>query len=86
MDFSKKILNDFFKIPKKSKNDVEYHWKCKTPQNVQNLVLLNKSNVFFGMKVWFSEKTANGSNFAVECNWISKISQNVTNLGFFIKK
>ena len=30
-------------------------------------------------------KTANGSKFAVECNWISKISQNVKNYVFSLK-
>ena len=31
-------------------------------------------------------KTANGSKFAVECNWFCKISQNVKNLWFLINK
>ena len=30
-------------------------------------------------------KTANGSKFAVECNWIGKIPQNVKNYVFFSK-
>ena len=86
MDFSKRNLDVFFEIPKNSKNDVQCHWKSKTPQNVQNLILLNKINVFFGMKVWFFWKTAQGSKFTVECNWISKISRNVQNLASFWEK
>ena len=31
-------------------------------------------------------KTANGSKFAVECNWISKITQNFRKLASFWKK
>ena len=31
-------------------------------------------------------KIAKYNKFAVECDWNSKISQNVQNLGFFVKK
>ena len=30
-------------------------------------------------------KIAKGSKFAVKCDWITKISQSVQNLGFFLK-
>ena len=36
---------------------------------------------FSGRKCVFFWKIAQGSKFAVECDWISKISQRVQNLG-----
>ena len=42
--------------------------------------------MFFEKKLSFSYKIAKGSKFTVECNWISKISQNVRNLASFWKK
>ena len=42
--------------------------------------------MFSEKKLWFSYKIAKGSKFTVECNWISKISQNVRNLASFWKK
>ena len=37
---------------------------------------------FSGRKCVFFWKIAQGSKFAVECDWISKISQRVQNIGF----
>ena len=44
-----------------------------------------KKNWIFEKWSWVFMKTANGSKIAVECNWISKISQNVKNYVFFEK-
>ena len=80
-----KIL-DFFKITKSSIVALQGHWKSIISQNVQKLVLLNGISVFFEKKKWYSQKTAKGNKFTVECNWISKISQNVRNLASSWKK
>ena len=37
------------------------------------------------VKIWIFFATAKGMNFAVECDWNSKISQNIENF-FFLKK
>ena len=50
------------------------------------MVLINKINVFFEKKLWFFREIAKGSKFTVECNWISKISQNFKSFGFLTKK
>ena len=44
----------FFKIAKSSIVALQGHWKSKISRNVQKLVLLNRINVFFGKKMWFS--------------------------------
>ena len=41
--------------------------------------------IFFEKIIKFS-KNAKGSNFAVECDWISKVSQRLQNLGFLMGK
>ena len=77
---------DLFKITKRSIVALQGHWKTKIPQNVAKLVSLIKLSVFFETKLWFPWKNAKVSKFTVECNWISKISQNVRILAFFWKK
>ena len=42
--------------------------------------------MYLGKKMWFFWKIAEGSKFAVECDWISKISQRVQNSGFCWKQ
>ena len=37
----------------------------------------------FSKKILIFFKIAKGSKFAVKCDWNSKISQNVQNMGFF---
>ena len=60
---------------------VESEWKSKISQNVQILGSSKKGGVF-EEKLIFS-KTAEGKNFATECNWNIKISQIIRN--FFSK-
>ena len=70
----------FFKNAKSIKFALQGHWKFRNSQNVQKLALWNEIYVFFGKKLWFFWIMAQGSNFTVKCNRISKISQNVRNL------
>ena len=35
--------------------------------------------VFFGKKMWFFWKNAEGSKFAVECDWMSKFPERLKN-------
>ena len=58
----------------------------KTSQNVQKLVLLNKTYVFFEKKMWFFWKIAEGSKFTVECKWYSRVSEYVQKLVSYLKK
>ena len=81
--FRKQI--DFFqKIAEPSKLSVKHHWKNKTSQNVQNLVILNKLYGFFERKNDFVEIAKNKDSFG-GCNWNSKTSRNVQKMVLIIK-
>ena len=79
---SKKFLL-FLKSLKSSKVALQGHWKVRTLKTFKKLVF------FFWKWMGFSEtknpifrKIDKGSNFAVECDWISNISQHVQKLWF----
>ena len=63
------------------------HWKSENSPNIRKIgVFLKKWMDFFDKKNSISQKTDKGSKFAVESDWISKISQNVLLLIFIKKK
>ena len=84
--FQKKY-SDFFEeetfLSKKIATGIKFALKCvwtfESSRNVQIWNFLNKTDVVFEKKGIFL-KTTKGSKFGVECNSISKISQNFRNL------
>ena len=60
--------------------DVECESNSKVSQNYQNLSFFSKY-IGFPKKILKFSKKADGSNFVVECNWYSMISQKDQNLG-----
>ena len=58
-------------------------WKSENSPNVQKIgVFFKKMDGFFWQKTPIFQKIDKGSKFAVECDWISKFSQNVQVLIF----
>ena len=83
MGFWKKN-QDFFKKHRGSKFAVEWDKISKFPQKVRkSWAVLEKRWVF--RKTIDASETAEGSKFVVECNWNSKISQNLQNFGWYTK-
>ena len=55
-------------------------------KTLKKCFLLEKKDWFFKKKSWvFSETAKSNNQFDAECNWISKISQNVQKFCFFEK-
>ena len=75
--FSKKFATG---IKFASKSD----WNFESSRKVQIWIFLNETDGFFEKKEVF--KISKGSKFGVECNWISKISQNIRKLAFVWSK
>ena len=59
-------------------------WNFESSRKVQIWIFLNETDGFLKKKEVF--KISKGSKFGVECNWISKISQNIRKLAFVWSK